>query len=374
MKILFEIPSLGVGGPQRWVETLLPYISESHEVAVFSYADPGNSVCEYEFLSNKTNIRVYLANFSSNILVRNLQIITASQLSSQLLSSFDVIHANSDLWSGPILKKAKSAGVPVRIIHARNTLPTNVKMLEAIRNMIFRYYIRSSATARLAVSREAFASFFGHEPDQEKGDQVIPSALDSERIQNLASNPTEYLNLLSPYGNCFIHVGRFHRQKNHLFLLKIFAAIKKVRPDSCLALIGVGELPDWFHFEAKKLGVYEKIIPIPPCDNVYSIMKQCADLLIFPSLWEGTPRVVAEAQICGLPVLCSEATTQASCFSKELFHQISLTKNETEWAETAVRIVERLCTKKKPLTFSLPKIIIARHQASYLTSYYQSKI
>ena len=37
-------------------------------------------------------------------------------------------------------------------------------------------------------------------------------------------------------------VARLMAQKNHTRLLDIFAALKKVRPDSCLLLVGEGEL------------------------------------------------------------------------------------------------------------------------------------
>ena len=41
-------------------------------------------------------------------------------------------------------------------------------------------------------------------------------------------------------GNCLTvgHVGRFNEMKNHLFLLEVFAQIKKSRPDAQLILLG----------------------------------------------------------------------------------------------------------------------------------------
>ena len=37
------------------------------------------------------------------------------------------------------------------------------------------------------------------------------------------------------------HMGRFNLQKNHQFLIEIFEEIVRLKPDSCLLLVGTGE-------------------------------------------------------------------------------------------------------------------------------------
>jgi len=61
------------------------------------------------------------------------------------------------------------------------------------------------------------------------------------------------------------------------------------------------------------------------------------DVLILPSDFEGTPRVVMESQACGVPVVCSTAVSPDVCIVPDLFHRISLAKGSAAWAEMVLQ-------------------------------------
>ena len=56
------------------------------------------------------------------------------------------------------------------------------------------------------------------------------------------------------------HVGRFMAQKNHTFLLDVFAAYKKEDKDAYLVLLGDGELMETVKNKAKELGVADSVL------------------------------------------------------------------------------------------------------------------
>ena len=53
------------------------------------------------------------------------------------------------------------------------------------------------------------------------------------------------------------HIGRFMEQKNHTFLIDIFADVLKYIPDAKLLLVGAGELQSSISDKVKKLNLEE---------------------------------------------------------------------------------------------------------------------
>ena len=63
------------------------------------------------------------------------------------------------------------------------------------------------------------------------------------------------------------------------------------------------------------------------------------DVFILPSLYVGLPVVGIEAQISGLPMLCSDAMTPETKICPNL-HFLSLKDSPSVWADEALRISE----------------------------------
>lgn len=101
------------------------------------------------------------------------------------------------------------------------------------------------------------------------------------------------------------HIGRFAKSKNHSFLLDVFQDYCKVDKDAILVLVGVGELFSSIKEKAKTMGIYEKIKFLGlrmDTNYVYNAM----DIVLFPSLFEGMPTTLIEAQMNGLPIVASD--------------------------------------------------------------------
>ena len=141
------------------------------------------------------------------------------------------------------------------------------------------------------------------------------------------------------------HVGRFVNQKNHTFLLDIFAEICKRRNDAVLLLIGIGELMDSMKKKAANLGIADKVRFVGFRDDRNRFM-QAMDSFLFPSLYEGLSVVLVEAQASGLPVFASDSTTSETKYSPYMKF-LSLELSASEWANEILKVG---CIERKDMT------------------------
>jgi len=136
-------------------------------------------------------------------------------------------------------------------------------------------------------------------------------------------------------GLVFGHVGRFMNQKNHAYLISVFAEIRKL-VDAKLLLVGKGELEDEIRNQVVKLGLVNDVIFSGIRKDVPDLLS-AMDVMIFPSFYEGMPNTVIEAQATGLPCLVSDSiTTEANITGLVTFK--SLLDSPNEWAKKAIEI------------------------------------
>lgn len=104
------------------------------------------------------------------------------------------------------------------------------------------------------------------------------------------------------------HVGRFNEQKNHDYLLRVFADYLRKNEDSVLVLVGVGYLEDKIKQRVKELLPEQKVIFTGLRTDIPELLS-AFDVFVFPSLYEGMPNTIIEAQACGLPCVLSDTIT-----------------------------------------------------------------
>jgi glycosyltransferase involved in cell wall biosynthesis len=105
------------------------------------------------------------------------------------------------------------------------------------------------------------------------------------------------------------HIGRFNKQKNHSFLLDIFHEVHKKHPDSMLVMAGDGNLRPALEKKVDQLGLSSAVKFLGIRGDIARLM-QGMDLFLFPSLFEGLPVVLIEAQAAGLTCVVSDAITR----------------------------------------------------------------
>lgn len=130
------------------------------------------------------------------------------------------------------------------------------------------------------------------------------------------------------------HVGRFMAQKNHSFLLNIFAEMIKQQPNTKLLLVGKGELERELRAQVATLHLTDKVIFAGVRLDVPQLLS-AMDVFVFPSLYEGMPNTVIEAQATGLPVVLADTITKEADITGLLEYR-SLTEPAGDWAKAVV--------------------------------------
>ena len=128
------------------------------------------------------------------------------------------------------------------------------------------------------------------------------------------------------------HVGRFEEQKKHKKLLQIFAEINKKRKDSVLLCVGSGRLLEHMKNYAGKLRIEDKVMFLGDRKDVSDI-EQAFDTFVLPSLYEGLPFALIEAQANGLPCFASHGAVPELANITGNVTYIPLTSSDEEWAE-----------------------------------------
>ncbi|MBR2674012.1 MAG: glycosyltransferase family 1 protein [Mogibacterium sp.] len=241
---------------------------------------------------------------------------------------YRIVHVHQDCMSSVILKYAKKNGVPVRIAHS-HTSDQEDNYKYPIK-LYYRRQIPRYATELAACSRKAGDWMFG-------GAEyiLVNNAIDAEKFEFDIKTRDK---IRKEYGFddelVLGHVGSFSKAKNHDFLIDVFQKANKRLP-ARLMLIGEGALKDIIEAKAHSLGLSDRIVFAGKRDDVAELM-QAMDIFAFPSLFEGLPLSLVEAQAAGLPCYVSEAVSDESSVS-DIVKRLPLSAGAETWAEVIYR-------------------------------------
>ncbi len=128
------------------------------------------------------------------------------------------------------------------------------------------------------------------------------------------------------------HVGRFEYQKNHDYLIDVFAEVKKEIPNAKLFLVGEGSLQEGIRQKVTDLGLSDDVIFAGLSREVEKLLSGF-DVFVLPSHFEGLPIVGVEAQAAGLPVLFADTITKEAKLTDEA-RFLSIGEGDiTQWVE-----------------------------------------
>lgn len=138
----------------------------------------------------------------------------------------------------------KAGGVPRTIFRSSNTGTVTNRHIETLLHYIFRPLVSLAATTYVAPSSEAGRYMFGSSGLRDDRFSILHNAVN---LQEFTYREDDRRMLRKEFGigeDAFVigHVGRFNQQKNHSFLVDVFAEIAKQRTDAILLLLGKGDL------------------------------------------------------------------------------------------------------------------------------------
>lgn len=224
-----------------------------------------------------------------------------------LNGNYSYIHNNLSSWS-----YAEGIRIPLNfnsgkvIVHSHNSNIESNVISRRIMDRLNRHLNNNPQLIRLACGEEAGEWLFGNEHFS-----IIPNGIDTKKYQFNPFIREKYRKSfnISNSEKVYLNVGRMSIQKNHIFLLKSFKEILREQPKSLLVLVGNGELRDDLINLAAKMKISQRVKFLGIRNDVENIM-QMSDCFILPSLWEGLPIALIEAQASGLPCFVSQNISQ----------------------------------------------------------------
>ena len=132
------------------------------------------------------------------------------------------------------------------------------------------------------------------------------------------------------------NIGRLADQKNQLFLVDIFNELVKSKPQAHLLLIGSGEREADLRAKIKDLGLEDKVTMILSTDRIPDYLF-AMDAFVMPSLYEGLPVTLLEAQTTGLPCVISDVISSEMDFEGLIFRE-SLQADPAAWAKLLAQV------------------------------------
>lgn len=251
---------------------------------------------------------------------------------------YRIIHGHVRSTASIYLTIAKCYGLTT-IAHSHNT--SSGKGLSGIIKNILQYPLRYIANYFLSCSIAAGEWLFGKKIVYRKNFHILHNAIDTHKLGYCYSIRQQIRTQLGIHTNLVIgHVGRMVTQKNHIFLLQIFAEIYKQNTNARLLLVGDGPLKEQLIRQTEQMNIKPAVLfcANQEASRYYQVM----DVFLFPSLYEGLGIVLIEAQTAGLPCVISDTLPQEADLQCNLITRISLKQNPCYWAQQVLAQVGKV--------------------------------
>lgn len=260
--------------------------------------------------------------FAIRRIVRENNIDTVMRVSEHSLASLDLV-------------AAALGGAKTRIFRSTNSRSTGGAGRAAL-HKLFRFMLNASANVKIAPSDLAAEYAFGKRLVKKGKVCILNNGIRTDDYTYSDEKRRRIRDELGIPQNALVigHVGRFMRQKNHGFLIDVFKSIHDERGDAVMTLTGVGEDEPAVREKVKRLGLEKSVLFLGTRSDMGAVLS-AADIYVFPSLYEGMPNTVIEAQASGLKCLISDTITRGADITG-LVEYMSLESGPQAWARRAL--------------------------------------
>lgn len=259
---------------------------------------------------------------------------------------FIAVHSHTEYQGGVVAYTAKKCGIQNRIVHAHSTSwgkansLANKFTLEFLKFMIKRY-----ANKFCACGNEAATFLFGKKLFRSGKINMIKNIINLEAFKQDPNITKTLQKELNTNGENLVigHIANFaHEVKNQSFSLRLAKYLKESNVGFKMFFIGDGPLRKSTESLANDLGVKDHTIFLGSRPDISQLV-HLLDIILLPSLYEGIPLVLIEAQAAGLACIASNKVPPEIDMDLGLVQHIGLNENLDIWYEA---IQQALATKK----------------------------
>lgn len=273
---------------------------------------------------------------------------------------YDIVHSHELFHSGLVLLIARLAGVRHRFVHAHNWMEGNNPMARKslkrrFYNFVMQRLIRWNATDYIACSTLAGRFLFGEKIARQDNYHLMYNSVDTSKFveqyeRNESGEFTDdgWINVLQ--------VGRFTPVKNQLFSVEIVNELK--RRGKRIRLLCAGNTGGAYEESVRKViaayDLEEQVLLLGVRRDIDALMRKSSAFLL-PSLYEGMPLVLIEAQASGLPCVTADTYSREVDFGLGTVEWLSLESGAAVWTDAVERAVQKERAKKTKVVEAIEK-------------------
>ena len=326
-KIVFFVPCFASGGAEAFIVNVAEKLDRTRFEPVILSIDEQESVYD-ERLKKAGIIRTVLINEPiPNPIKRYLKSYKVfKQYLQKNASDIYAIHFNIAQGEElPFISISKKAGIRIRIMHSHNSSVNS--RYKYYGHVICKKLYGNKATHYCACSDVA-AEWLVPQKILKSGDySIIQNGIDTLRYKfSPDARKQKRTELGIQHQTIYLNIGRLGNQKNQAFLLKVYAQINRKNTDSVLLIAGEGSLRAELEKQPAELGLSDRVRFLGNRTDIPELLS-AADVFLLPSLFEGLPFTLIEAQNSGLPCIVSENVSE-QCALTELVKRVPLDEKQ----------------------------------------------
>ena len=251
----------------------------------------------------------------------------------------EAVHAWQDATSVSLGYAAVLAGVPRIVLSSRNLRPTNFAYYRPY--MHYGYRVLAAVRRLVLVNNSAagaadYAQWIGIPRERFK---IKRNGIDPDLFQRASAAQTAAFRRGLGIPEAAPLVGavfRLYPEKRPLLWVEMAAQVARRHPQAHFAIFGTGPMTGEARDLSKRLGIGERL-HLPGTTREPQLAMSAMDVCVLASGFEGTPNVVLEAQLLGVPVVATDAGGTRESFDP----------GRTGWLveePTAEALAERVCS------------------------------
>ncbi len=341
-RILCIISSMNAGGAETFLMKIYRKLDRTQYQIDFCINVPEK--CYYEEEINELGGKIFRIPSKSENPKEFKKQLTNIVKSKEYKSVIRITSNAMGFWD---LKIAKKAGAEVCCARSSNSSDGNSKKA-LLAHTLGRIFYSKYVDVALAPSDLAAIYTFGKKAYLTNKVTILNNAVDMDIY---AYNDEIRNNIRKKYNiekNTLLigHIGRFTEQKNHRFLIEVFSRVKKNNENTKLLLVGKGPLEEEIKTLIRDSGFEQDVIFTGIRSDISDLLS-AMDVFVFPSLYEGMPNAVIEAQASGLPCVVSDKITKSVDITG-LVEFVSLSDSVEIWEKKVLKRknFERISTRE----------------------------
>jgi glycosyltransferase involved in cell wall biosynthesis len=213
---------------------------------------------------------------------------------------------------------ALAVGVPRILVAGRNVRPANFSYY---RPYMQTAYLLLAAEPRITLCNNSeagardYAAWLGIDPTLIK---VVRNGIDADRVRRIQGTEVQAFRgrLGVPEGAPLIgSLFRLYAEKRPQLWVRAAQLIGERVPEAHFVVFGSGSMEGRFLRESRRRGLGDRLRLMPPTQEI-SLALSALDVFVLTSQHEGTPNVVLEAGLAGVPVVAMDAGAVAETIAE----------------------------------------------------------